>query len=155
MSDLHVTVSRVIDAPADAIYAILADYERGHPSILPKPYFKELVVEQGGRGAGTVARVAMEVMGSRQTFRLRVTEPVPGRELVEEDEARGAITRFTLEPLPDDRTHVTIDTRMRPSGGLRGLMERWMNPPITRRIYAQELELLAAAASRAAGPAPV
>ena len=92
MSNIHVSVSRVIDAPADVIYGILSDYRAGHPSILPKPYFKELVVEEGGVGEGTVARVGMEVMGSQQTLRLRVTEPEPGRVLREEDAAAGVVT---------------------------------------------------------------
>ncbi len=142
MSDMHVSVSRVIDAPADVIYGILSDYRVGHPSILPKPYFKELVVEEGGLGEGTVARVDMDVMGNKQTMRLRVTEPEPGRVLREEDAVAGVVTLFTVEPLADGRSRVTFDTDMRSSGGIRGWLERRVTPFFMRRIYHGEQALL-------------
>ena len=37
---------------------------------------------------------------------------------------------------------MTIATRTKASRGLRGLVERLVNPAITRRIYRQELQLL-------------
>lgn len=142
MSQYTVSVFRDIDAPIEVLYNIVSDYEAGHPAILPPDYFKKLTVEAGGKGAGTVARAEMEVMGSKRTFVLRVTEPVPGRVLVEEDSATGTITRFVFDPLDDGRTRVTIATKARTAAGLRGLMERLMNPSITRRIYHEELALL-------------
>lgn len=148
MSDMHVSVAREIAAPAAVIYAILSDYHTGHPSVLPPQYFKSLVVEEGGVGAGTVVRVDMEVMGVKQAYRLVVTEPEPGRVLAEADAAAGTATRFVLEPLGNDRTRLTISTTMRTSGGLRGRLERWLNPPIMRRIYSEELERIEAAARR-------
>jgi len=151
MSNIHVSVSRVIDAPADVIYGILSDYRAGHPSILPKPYFKELVVEEGGVGEGTVARVGMEVMGSQQTLRLRVTEPEPGRVLREEDAAAGVVTLFTVEPLAAGRSRVTFDTDMPASDGLRGWLERRTTPFFMRRIYHAEQALLADMARTRAG----
>ncbi len=143
MSGIHVSVSRVIDAPADVVYGILADYRVGHPAVLPKPYFKELVVEEGGRGEGTVARVDMEVMGAKRTMRLRVTEPEPGRVLREEDTAAGVVTVFTVEPLADGRSRVTFDTDMRASDGIGGWLERRTTPFFMRRIYHGEQALLA------------
>ncbi len=142
MGQYHVAVTQIIDAPVEAVYALLSDYHQGHPSILPPQYFKEVTVEEGGQGAGTVARVVMEVMGSRQTFRLVVTEPVPGRVMVEEDAAAGTVSRFTLEPVADGRTRVTITTDVRTAGGLRGLVERWISPSLLRRVYRDELHLI-------------
>ena len=52
MNQIHVEVSDVIEAHAEKIYGILADYREGHPAILPKPYFTEVKVEQGGQGIG-------------------------------------------------------------------------------------------------------
>lgn len=151
MSDIHVSVSRIIAAPPEAIYAILSDYHTGHPSILPRQYFKEIVVEEGGVGAGTVVRVAMEVMGSKQTYRLVVTEPQPGRVLAEADAAAGTATRFVLEPVGEQQTRVTIATDARPSNGLRGFMERLVNPPLMRRMYDEELRLLEEVVRRGRG----
>lgn len=148
MGHYSVSVSRDIAAPVEALYNIVSDYHVGHPSILPPEYFKKLTVETGGKGAGTVARAEMDVMGSKQAFVLRVTEPVPGRVLAEEDAALGTLTRFTFDPLDDGRTRVTIATDARTAGGLRGFFERLMNPPITRRIYSKELELLEKAVRR-------
>ncbi len=142
MSAIHVSVSRLIAASPEAIYAILSDYHTGHPSILPRQYFKEIVVEEGGVGAGTVVRVAMEVMGSKQSYRLVVTEPEPGRVLAEADATAGTATRFVLEPVDGQQTKVTIITDARAATGVRGFMERLVNPPLMRRIYAEELQLL-------------
>ena len=45
--------ARIDVAPA-IVYGIIADYERGHPSILPPRAFSDMKVERGGYGAGTV-----------------------------------------------------------------------------------------------------
>ncbi len=73
-----------MDAPADRVYAIIADYRNGHPHILPKQ-FRNLTVEQGGVGAGTIIRFEVRVFGQTQHFRAVVSEPEPGRVLVEEN----------------------------------------------------------------------
>jgi hypothetical protein len=58
MGLMRVQSSAVIPARPEAIYAVLADYREAHPAILPKPYFTELKVEEGGQGAGTVIHVS-------------------------------------------------------------------------------------------------
>lgn len=144
MSPIHVETSRIINARPDAVYAVIADYRVGHPAILPKQYFRELVVEQGGVGAGTIIRFRMEVMGVEQIYHAEISEPIPGRVLVETDESAGVTTTFTVEPVGDgSRSRVTFATEMRPSAGVRGLIERLVNPPVMRRIYREEQENLA------------
>ena len=141
-------VSQAIDAPPARVYAILADYEVHHPAILPKPYFAELAVEQGGRGAGTVIRVTMKVLGVEQVFRMTVTEPEPGRILQETDAEAGVTTTFTVDPLDNGQSsRLTIHTAMPSSGGIRGYFERMLNPPITRRIFKKQLAKVAAYAN--------
>ena len=39
------SASALIQAPPQALYAIIADYEHGHPRILPRPPFVSLAVE--------------------------------------------------------------------------------------------------------------
>jgi len=143
MSTYLAQESAVIDAPAERIYDIIADYHQGHPAILPIRYFTELTVVEGGQGLGTVIAVKMNVFGSKALLNLRVTQAEPGRLLVEEDEASGTKTTFSLEPLADGRTRVTIATESRTAPGPRGRLETLMNPPITRRIYREELQQLA------------
>lgn len=145
MKAVRAEVSKVIAAPAEAIYAVISDYQVGHPAILPKPWFGELFVEKGGKGAGTVIRFQTKVMGVTQQFHQLVTEPQPGRVLLETDIETGQWSRFTLEPLDGGaQTRVTITAEFPLSGGFKGFMERLMNPPIARRMFKQELENLAA-----------
>lgn len=113
------------------------------PAILPQPYFTELIVEQGGQGAGTMLRTSMNVFGQEFHYHQLVTEPEPGRVLVETDVDTGQWSSFTLEPLnAGSQTRVTINSAFPASPGFKGLMERLFNPIITRRIFAQELSNL-------------
>lgn len=143
MSHYQVEVSAVVDAPAERVYDVLADYESGHPSILPQPYFTDLQVIEGGRGAGTVIAVEMEVFGVKRAYKMKVTEPQPGRVLQEEDKEAGILTTFTVEPVAEKQSRVTIKTITQTSPGLRGWLEKMTTPPISRRIYREELEKLA------------
>lgn len=144
MNTYTVEVTATIDAPAAAVYAILADYHDGHPAILPAPYFTGLIVIEGGYGAGTVAETTMNVFGARRTYLMAVSEPEPGRVLREEDAAAGLVTVVTVDPVDEGRrSQVTFLTTSRVSPGLKGWLEKLMNPPITRRIYREEMQLLA------------
>ena len=143
MKPKPVTATAVIDAPAAIIYGIIADYRDGHPRILPKPYFTSLDVETGGVGAGTVIRVTMHVLGSTRSFRAEITEPEPGRVLVERDLESGTVTTFKVEPLDGvAKTRVTFETELGSRGGIVGWLEGLLTPSLLKPIYAQELELL-------------
>jgi hypothetical protein len=149
MESHRVTASALIKAPTEQVYAILADYHDGHPHILPKPYFSSLEVEQGGIGAGTLIRVQMRVLGKTQTFRAVITEPEPGRVLVETILTSGIVTTFTVHPVEEGqhpRAQARITTELKPRGGVPGLLERFLTTLLLRRIYTQELKLLAALA---------
>ncbi len=145
MTMLHAENSEVIYARPEAIYAVLSDYEQGHPAILPKQYFTELVVEQGGQGAGTILRGALKVWGTEYRFHQIISEPEPGHILMETDLDNGQSTKFIVESLDGgQRTRVTIASDFPVSPGLMGLTERLVKPAVTRRIYAAELSQLAA-----------
>ena len=155
MKPFQVTASALINAPAEQVYNILADYQNGHPYILPKPSFSSLKVEQGGVGAGTIIHVEMNIMGQKQAFRAAITEPEPGRVLVETDLAGRVVTTFTVAPLEaGQQAQATITTDITSRPGFLGLLERFFTGMILPRIYSQELALLAALAeerSRTAG----
>lgn len=143
MSEYFAEASTIIDAPADRVYSIIADYHSGHPQILPSRYFTNLTVVNGGKGAGTKIKVEMNVFGAKALYEMTVTEPQPGRTLVEEDKKAGVVTTFTVEPVDNNQqTKVTISTRAKTSAGLKGRVEKVLNPTIIRRIYRQELEQL-------------
>ena len=143
-----VSASAVIPARQDRVYSLISNYNDGHPRILPK-HFSGLTVEQGGVGAGTVIRFQMRLLGKKQTFRAAVTEPEPGRILVETDlETNGAVTTFTINPggAPAD-SHVTISTELPVRGGFLGKIERTMTTMLLRPIYVKELQNLARVAT--------
>src|SRR6266513_496735 len=112
MKPYRATASSIIEAPAELVYQTLADYHHGHVSILPKPYFLSLEVEQGGFGAGTVINFQTRVLGETRSFRAAITEPEPGRVLVETNLGEGGgVTTFIVEPLSESsRTEVRITT---------------------------------------------
>ncbi len=143
MSPIHVEYSAKINASPEKVYAVIADYAEGHQAILPKPYFTKMEVEHGGNGAGTVIQVWMNVMGVKRIYHMTVSEPEPGRVLAESDPNAGVQTTFTVDPIPNtSQSKVTIATTAKPSRGVQGLLEKLFNPPIMRRIFREELQLL-------------
>ena len=50
MARIRVSAERTIPALVEAVYALLADYREGHPSILP-PAFSDFAVLEGGEGS--------------------------------------------------------------------------------------------------------
>lgn len=142
----RIAASALIEAPPTRVYAIIADYHQGHPQIIPRPPFVSLVVEQGGVEAGTAIRVQMRVLGRLQGFHAVVTEPEPGRVLVETND-NGTVTTFTVEPRAEGRhAQVTIATKLGGRTGVVGALERWFVTRLLCPVYVKELELLATAA---------
>jgi hypothetical protein len=137
-----ITTTASIPAPAAKIYAVIADYQNGHPHILPEPYFVSLTVEQGGVGAGTVIRFQMRLLGRPQNFRATISEPEPGRRLVETNDD-GVVTTFLVEP-QGGSSQVTITTEMDIPGGLPGAIQGWLMTRLLRPVYIKELEKLSA-----------
>ena len=84
----------------------------------------------------------MKAFGAREVSRARVTEPHPGRVLVETVEDRGIVTTFTVEPSQSNESKVTLRTEY-PTRGIRGWFEALIVPAYLRRVYAAELRLLA------------
>jgi hypothetical protein len=143
-----ISASAIIPARRDRVYSLLANYNDGHPRILPRQ-FSNLIVEQGGIGAGTIIRFDMSFLGSKQHFRAAVTEPDPGRVLVETYlDNNGAVTTFTIDPgsAPAD-SRVTISTELPVRSGFPGKIERAFSTLLLRSIYKKELENLARVAT--------
>jgi uncharacterized protein YndB with AHSA1/START domain len=149
MAEKEIKASKIIQAAPEKVYAIIADYHNGHARILPKPYFVSLKVEEGGYGAGTVIRFQMKLMGRLQTFRAEISEPEPGRVLVETDLDTGAVTTFTVEEHGHSQaSRVTIRTVTQVRDGLFGTVEGWLTVRLLQPIYFKELDQLASVAER-------
>lgn len=145
----QISASARIDAPAAVVYGIIADYRQHHPKILP-PAFSNLAVREGGVGAGTVITFDLRVLGTTRHYEGFVTEPDPGRYLLESYPADGGVTSFRVEPDGSGCT-LTIATDFGVRSGPLGALERWMAGWLLRPIYAQELRLIAEYADRQPG----
>ena len=139
MAHIHVAAERPIAAPAERVYHYIADFREHHHRFLP-PAFSDFQVEQGGVGAGTVVCFTVTSGGRPRAFRSLVSEPVPGRVLMETDTYSGAVTTFSVAP-EGAGSRVRIATSWR-APGLMGLIERLLAPRVLRKIYVDELTRL-------------
>jgi uncharacterized protein YndB with AHSA1/START domain len=139
MGKVEASAERTIDAPAGQVYGHLADMHQ-HPNFLP-PAFSDFQVEEGGVGTGTVSRFAVTAGGRTRTYRMRVTEPDPGRVLVESDADSSLVTTFNVEP-QGGKSLVRISTTWDGASGIGGFFERTFAPRAMRRIYLDELDRL-------------
>lgn len=143
MRTFSVNVTGVISAPPAACYEALADYRVAHPEIVPPSYFGPLVVEKGGFGAGTRITCSLQLLGKGHPFSADVTEPIPGRILVETIPESGAVTTFTVVNDGTGDARVTIETQIPQARGVRGVVERFITRRYFPRIYIEELGRLA------------
>ncbi len=148
MTTIDVEVSDIIPANIETVYAVIADYEVGHQAILPRPAFKEMKVVEGGYGAGTRLKLHIRLWGQSYYYEQVVEEPEVGRVILERDVKTGQVSTFTLEPLSDTSTQVTITANVPLSKGLRGVLERLSQPTIMRNLFTIELKNLADYVSR-------
>jgi Polyketide cyclase / dehydrase and lipid transport len=151
MGQIKVKAEAVLDARPEDVYATIADYRKGHPSILPEKNLYDLQVEEGGYGSGTIMRFKSRILGVEQAFHQRVSEPEPGRVIVEQDIEAGQnfVTTFRVNPIEGgQKSHVEISTSLDASPGLKGLIERVVLSMFNPRIYREEMKLLEAVAQR-------
>lgn len=140
----RVSAERPIDAPADVIYHLLADYREHHrPEGFLPPAFSDQEILGGGVGAGTELRYTLTVGGRPREITSSISEPAPGRTLVET--AEGVLTTFTVEPTAGGSTSVRFDTVL-DGAGLQGLFTRLFAPRLLAPIYEDELDRLEALA---------
>ena len=139
MSEVHLLAERALDMPADVVYGCIANYQRHHrPDGFLPPEFTSMEVERGGVGDGTVIRFTSKIGGAARQLRQEVSEPEPGRVLVEA--GSGARTTFTVEPEGAGcrlRIESVLEVR-----GAGGVLTRWFAPRLLRPVYDDELRRL-------------
>lgn len=139
MAKVEASAQRTIDAPADAVYGYLADMSQ-HPKFLP-PAFSDFQVVEGGVGAGTVTTFSVTAGGRTRNYRMNVTEPAPGRTLVESDAKSSLVTTFNVEP-QGSKSLVSIHTSWNGAGGIGGFFEKTFAPGAMKKLYLDELDRL-------------
>ncbi|HEX2819895.1 MAG TPA: SRPBCC family protein [Streptosporangiaceae bacterium] len=150
MGSIHVSAEGKVEAPAGTVYGYLADMREHHARFLP-PAFSGFQVESGGVGAGTIAHFTVTAGGRSRECRMEVSEPEPGRVLVESDTRSSLVTTFTVTP--DGRaSRVRISTTWDGASGIGGFFERSFAPRVMQGIYADALERLNVYAREHASP---
>lgn len=138
--------SSIIDAPAKAVYQVLADYNHGHAQIMPPQFFEGMTVVKGtGVGEGTRIEARFRVYGQKETLLMDVSEPEPGRVLQEIDSKAVNITRFIVDPLggqDQDKCRVTLQTKVMKSQGMLAGLDMWLKRMVLTNLFVQELKLL-------------
>jgi polyketide cyclase/dehydrase/lipid transport protein len=143
-TNTHFSVCTDIPAAPARVYHVLSDYRVHHPAILPKDIFSDLRVLSGGQGAGTRFTFQMRLGGRTHPSEMVVTEPAPGRVLIEATTDGKAMTSFTVEPLDAGRaTRLTVATDLALPEGFLLPLQRWVTASILKGIYRREMKLLA------------
>lgn len=137
MDHYEVSVERRINASPEQIYNLIIDMEE-HRRILPKQ-FETLEVLEGGKGAGTVFRLTMNVLGSRSSLIMTLSEPEPGRIVQEQDRSAGVTTIWELVPESEGQCLLKLTSQFPKKPGFSGWVERLVTPAVIRSIYDQEL----------------
>lgn len=144
MAQLEARAERVIARPPADVYAALADYEGRHRTIMPAAYH-DYTVERGGQGDGTVVRWTLYVGNHRRPYRMQVSEPQPGRLLVERDAESTMSTQWDVQPEgAASRVRVTSSWLQR-AKGFPAFFERTFAPRSLSRLHAEMLRRLAEA----------
>ena len=140
MAPISVSAERTVGAPAPEVYGYIADHREHHANFLP-PAFSDFQVESGGVGAGTITRFKLTAGGRTRQLRTEVTEPEPGRVLIESDTLSSSVTTWTVTP-EGNACQVRISTTWQGAGGVGGVFERLFAPRVLRRLYDDELNRL-------------
>ena len=138
MAKVTATAERTIDAPADKVRALVADYAETRPKLLTEHY-RDYEVTEGGVGAGTKAGWKLQATSKRvRDVKATITEPKPGT-LVETDANSSMVTTWTVHPSDAGASTVRARTTWTGAGGIGGFFERTFAPKGLRRVYEEML----------------
>ncbi|KZB81860.1 SRPBCC family protein [Amycolatopsis regifaucium] len=141
MGKVTAIAERTIEAPADKVRALVADYAETRPKLLTEHY-RDYEVIEGGVGAGTKARWKLQATSKRvRDVAATVTEPSEGT-LVETDANSSMVTTWTVREVPEGSL-VRIETTWDGAGGIGGFFEKTFAPGGLKRIYEGVLGKLA------------
>ncbi|MFI7117961.1 SRPBCC family protein [Amycolatopsis sp. NPDC049868] len=141
MGKVTAIAERTIEAPADKVRTLVADYAETRPKLLTEHY-RDYEVTEGGVGAGTKARWKLQATSKRvRDVAATVTEPAEGT-LVETDANSSMVTTWTVREVSGGSL-VRIETTWDGAGGIGGFFEKTFAPGGLKRIYEGVLGKLA------------
>lgn len=133
MAQVSATSTVQIAAPAEAVFAAVADYQTVRPAILPANY-RDYRVEQGGQGAGTVVGWTLQATEKRKRDVLADVS-VDGTTVTEKDRNSSMVTTYTVTASGAGAT-VETTTSWQGAGGIGGFFEKTFAPKGLGRIQA-------------------
>lgn len=146
MGQVKASAERTIEAPAERVRELVADYAKVRPEILTEHY-RDYAVVDGGVGAGTKVHWILQATSKRSRDVLAtVTQPETGT-LVEADENSSMVTTWTVRE-SGTGSLVRVETTWQGAGGIGGFFERTFAPGGLQRIYDGVLGKLAEVAAR-------
>lgn len=135
MAQVTAVQSVTIGAPVQAVFDVVADYNR-RSEILP-PNYRDFTVIEGGKGAGTVAEWTLQATEKRSR-NVRATIAVAGTTLTETDANSSMVTTWQVSAAGEGST-VTITTSWQGAGGIGGFFEKTFAPLGLKKIYTELL----------------
>lgn len=133
MGKVTAIAERTIDAPADKVRELVADYAETRPKLLTEHY-RDYEVTEGGAGAGTKAHWKLQATSKRvRDVAATVSEPKPGT-LVETDANSSMVTTWTVAEAGAGSL-VRIETSWDGAGGIGGFFEKTFAPGGLKKIY--------------------
>jgi hypothetical protein len=141
MPRVHAHAEKLIGAPPNEVYGVLADYATHHPRIMPPDHFSNLEVESGGVGEGTVFHITARVAGKRDRLHMRVSEPEPGSVLWETNLDTGVVTEFRVSGNGSGTSLVRMSSEWE-AHGVKGWVDRLLAPRVMHRLFAEQLDQL-------------
>ena len=133
MGKVTAIAERTIDAPADKVRELVADYAETRPKLLTEHY-RDYEVTEGGAGAGTKAHWKLQATSKRvRDVAATVSEPKPGT-LVETDANSSMVTTWTVAEAGAGSL-VRIETSWDGAGGIGGFFEKTFAPSGLKKIY--------------------
>lgn len=143
MTRIQATTRRRLPGSPEQAYAALADYRGIRPTLLP-PEFSRYEVQAGGSGAETTVGWTLQATPKRsRTCLFTVTEPDPGRRLVETDTNSSMVVTWMVRGTAEG-AEVEVTAGWQGAGGIGGIFERIFAPKGLNRIHDQVLAALAA-----------
>ena len=143
MGRIFVRSERIIEASPGEVFQALSDYETKRPRMLT-PHYLDYVIQQGGRGNGTIIRYRLKAAGRQRPYEMHIEETVKGQILTERDKGSSLVTRWSVLPVAGgQKSKVSIESDWEGGSGIGGFFERTFAPPGLSRIYKDMLMALA------------
>jgi hypothetical protein len=137
MAEVRAVAEKTIAAPAEKVFAVVADTSR-RSELLPEAYEGVRVV-----GEPPVVSYTLNAGGRQRDYAMRQVPGEDSRSWTEEDEGSSLVTRWSFTPAAAGETTVAITTTWQGAGGIGGFFEKTFAPKGVSKLHTQTLENLA------------